>query len=198
MKRLLILLVLFFAGSAFATDYLIEDGDDFGELDLLDYDTLLMTGGTGHDLNIGGWSTGIIEDTDPLNIAETEGGIWEIKTAAYSELTINGGEFYEIVVGQYSTMNLHGGDIFGSLMVNHTTAWVHIFGYGFNNDPFTGSPLTGFWADDTPFSINLVDSTISTYDQIIFHEIPEPATLLLLGLGGLALRKRRRRPERYY
>ncbi|RKY11554.1 MAG: hypothetical protein DRP65_03905 [Planctomycetota bacterium] len=191
MKHLIILSVLFFAGSAFATDYLIEDGDVFGVLSLYDYDTLLMTGGTGHDLGLGGWSTGTIEDTDPLNIAETEGGIWEMSVAAYSELTINGGEFYEIVGGQYSTINLHGGDIFGSLMVEHTTTWVNIFGYGFNNDPFPGSPLTGFWADDTPFSINLVDSAISTYDQLIFHEIPEPATLLLFGLGGLLLRKKR-------
>jgi len=191
MKRLLILLVLFFAGSAFATDYLIEDGDNFWGLELRDYDTLLITGGTGHDLNIGGWSTGIIEDTDPLNIAQGNGGIWEIKTASYSELTINGGEFYEIVVGQESTLDLYGGQIFGTLMVDHTTAWVNIYGYDFNNDPFMGSPLTGFWADDTPFSINLVDDPISTYDQIIFHEIPEPATAALFGLGFLLLRKRK-------
>jgi hypothetical protein len=77
------------------------------------------------------------------------------------------------------------------LTIFDDTSWVHIYGYGFNNDPFTGSPLIGFWADATPFSINLVDSTITTYDQIVFHIIPEPATLLLLGLGGLAFRKRR-------
>jgi len=191
MKRLIVLSVLLFSGSAFATDYLIEDGDHFGVLSLYDYDTFFMTGGTGHDLGLGGWSTGIIEDTDPLNIAQGDGGIWEMSVSGYSELTINGGEFYEIDCDDYSTLNLHGGQIFGSLMVEHTTTWVNIFGYGFNNDPFLGSPLTGFWADDTPFSINLVDSAISTYDQIIFHEIPEPATLLLFGLGGLALRKRR-------
>jgi len=191
MKRLIVLSVLIFAGSAFATDYLIEDGDVFGVLSLYDYDTFLMTGGTGHDLGLGGWSTGIIEDTDPLNIGQGDGGIWEMSVSGHSELTINGGEFYEIDCDNYSTLNLHGGQIFGSLMVEHTTTWVNIFGYGFNNDPFTGSPLTGFWADATPFSINLVDSTISTYDQLIFHEIPEPATLLLFGLGGLALRKRR-------
>ena len=76
-------------------------------------------------------------------------------------------------------------------MVEHTTTWVHIYGYDFNNDPYTGSPLTGFWAGGTPFSINLVDSTISTYDQIVFHA-PEPASMILFGLGGLFLRKRKR------
>ena len=195
MKRLILLtisiLVLF--SSASYADYLIlvEDGDDFGVLSLFDYDTLLMTGGTGHDLGLGGWSTGIIEDTDPLNIPETSGGIWEMTVSGHSELTINGGEFYEIVCDDYSTLNLHGGQIFGSLEIEHITTWVHIYGYDFNNDPFLGSPLTGYWADDTAFSINLVDDTISTYDQIIFHEIPEPVSILLFGLGAFVLRKKR-------
>ena len=187
----IVAILIIFASPLFAIDYLIEDGDDFGGLDLRDYDTLLMTGGTAHYLNMGGWSTGIIDDTDPLNIAQGDGGIWELDTASYSELTINGGEFYELGAHGESIVNLHGGQIFGSLTVFNSTAWVNIYGYGFNNDPFIGSPLTGFWADATPFSMNLVDSTISTYDQIVFHEIPEPATLLLFGLGGLALRKRR-------
>jgi hypothetical protein len=195
MKKIIVILMLFvIATGAWAVDYEVTWGDDFGVLDLIgtmeNPDTLLMTGGTGHDLGVAAWSTAIIYDTDPINISETAGGIWEVKTSSYGELTINGGEFYEIVVGQESTLDLHGGQIFGSLMVDHTTAWVNIYGYGFNNDPFIGSPLTGFWADNTPFSINLVDDTISTYDQLIFHEIPEPASLILLGLGGLMLRRR--------
>ena len=104
--------------------------------------------------------------------------------------TIEGGEIQYITCDDDSTLNLFGGQILGDLKVEDLTAWVHIYGYGFNNDPFPGSPLTGFWADDTAFSINLVDSTISTYDQIIFHEIPEPTTLTLLGLGICIIRKR--------
>jgi hypothetical protein len=187
----IVVILITFASPLFAIDYLIEDGDEFGVLSLFDYDTFLMTGGTGHDVDFGGWSTGTIENTDPLNIAETDGGIWEVDTYSYSELTINGGEFYELGAHGESIVNLHGGQILGDLTIYNDTSWVNIFGYGFNNDPFLGSPLTGFWADATPFSMNLVDSTISTYDQLIFHEIPEPATLLLFGLGGLALRKRR-------
>ena len=194
MKRLIIATVLIFSGSAFAAVYNIGPGDDFGVLSLYDYDTFLMTGGTGHDLGLGGWSTGTIEDTDPL-IDQYTGGIWEMSVSAYSELTINGGEFYEIVCDDYSTLNLHGGQIFGSLEIEHLTTWVHIYGYGFNNDPFPGSPLTGFWADDTAFSINLVDDTISTYDQIVFHEIPEPVSIMLFGLGGLLLRKKARKTK---
>jgi len=187
-KIILILMLLFFISqAAFATDYVVGPGDEFGNLGLVNYDTLLMTGGGGHSLVLTGWSTGTIEDTDPL-VGPYEGGIWRISVSAYGELTINGGEFYEIYCDDFSTLNLHGGQIFGSLTIEDFTSWVHIYGYGFNNDPFTGSPLTGFWADDTPFSINLVDDTIPTYNQIVFHIIPEPATLLLLGLGGLFLR----------
>jgi hypothetical protein len=133
------------------------------------------------------WSTATIEDTTPITVP-LETGVWHISVSAYSELTIEGGEFQFITTDDDSTLNLYGGQIFGDLTVEDLTAWVHIYGYGFNNDPFLGSPLTGFWADDTPFSINLVDDTISTYNQIIFHEIPEPATLLLFTLGGLLIR----------
>ena len=106
------------------------------------------------------------------------------------ELTISGGEINDLGGHSESIINLSGGQILGDLTVYNSTAWVHIYGYGFNNDPFLGSPLTGFWADDIAFSINLVDSTISTYDQIVFHEIPEPATLFLFTLGAIAIRRR--------
>jgi hypothetical protein len=192
MNKIIVIVMLFVMSSgAWAVDYEITWGDDNPGLDLFDYDTLLMTGGTAYYLNMGGWSTGIIEDTDPLNIAGGDGGIWEVEASSYSELTINDGEFYDLIANGYGTVNLHGGQIFGDLTIYNSTAWVHIFGYGFNNDPFLGSPLTGFWSGGTPFSINLVDDTISTYDQLIFHEIPEPASIILLGLGGLLLRKRK-------
>ena len=190
MKRLIILSVLILTCNAFATVYNIGPGDEFGSLTLVDTDTLLMTGGQGEDLFLTDWSTATIEDTNPI-IGELNGGIWEIATASYSELSISGGEINDLGVHHESIINLSGGQILGDLTVYNLTSWVHIFGYGFNNDPFGGSPLTGFWPDDTPFSINLVDSTISTYDQIIFHEIPEPASLLLFGLGGFVLRKKR-------
>jgi hypothetical protein len=138
---------------------------------------------------MGDWSTATIEDTAPL-IGPYNGGIWQLNTHSYSELTVEGGEIQYLEAHHESLINLFGGQILGDLTVFHDTAWVHIYGYGFNNDPFLGSPLTGFWADDTAFSINLVDDTISTYDQIIFHEIPEPATLLLLGLGAITIRRR--------
>ncbi len=189
MKRLIILSILILSGSAFAAVYNIGPGDEFGSLTLVDTDTLLMTGGEGEELTLGDWSTASIEDTNPL-IGPNDGGIWDLNTYGYSELSISGGEINDLGGHDYSTINLSGGQILGDLIVYAPTTWIHIFGYDFNNNPFGGSPLTGFWADDTAFSINLVDSTISTYDQIVFHIIPEPATLILLALGAFVLRKK--------
>jgi len=188
MRRLILLLMLFVMSlPVWAADYYFGPGDEFGSLSLYDYDTLLMAGGEGHTLNVAGWSTATIEDTNPI-IGEGDGGIWELGTYDYGELTILGGEINDLGGHHESLIYLFGGQILGSLTVYNETSWVHIYGYGFNNDPFLGSPLTGFWADDTAFSINLVDDTISTYDQIIFHEIPEPASIVLLGLGMCLLR----------
>jgi len=60
------------------------------------------------------------------------------------------------------------------------------YGYGFVN---------GEWEDHTHFSIDLSGS--DTYSRVILHEIPEPATLLLLALGGLLSRNRLRKADNF-
>ena len=189
MKKIILLLMLFLISQAtWATAYVVGPGDEFGNWIIDDYDTFLMTGGQGEDLSFSDWSTGTINDTDPI-IGEMDGGIWEVTTYSYSELTINGGEINDLESYHESLIHIYGGQILGDLTVYNSTAWVHIYGYDFGG---SSSVVTGFWADNTPFSINLVDDGISTYNQIVFHIIPEPATLLMLGLGGLVLRNKNR------
>jgi len=53
--------------------------------------------------------------------------------------------------------------------------------------------VTGSWADWSPFQINL--DTASTHMHIGLVEIPEPATLSLLALGGLAMIRQRKRRD---
>jgi hypothetical protein len=65
-----------------------------------------------------------------------------------------------------------------------------------------GNPITGIIVDEILFhcekagdgAINLYSTdwvTPTLIDSVIIHQIPEPATICLLGLGGLLLRRRK-------
>ena len=94
-----------------------------------------------------------------------------------------------------STIDISGGMITDWLYATDRSV-VNIYGYGFDYDPYggrwNGGELTGFWMDDSPFTIELLDNVAvdSTYYDHI-NLVPEPATLSLLLLGGLAGRRRR-------
>jgi len=197
------MLVVVSGGRLKATHHLIEDGDHFGHLLLDNEDTLLMTGGEGEELSLLVSSVATIENTNPL-IGENNGGIWDVSVSSSSIFNLNGGEINRIRTWWYGTINMTGGDVLETTLNNYSSlnlsggqvgqltiasdeSWAILDGYGFS-DYVPGNPITGYWHDDTAFSIDLVDDGISTYDQIIF--IPEPVSVLLLGIGGLILRKR--------
>lgn len=97
----------------------------------------------------------------------------------------------DIVGANYSgTLNLYGGIVNDSLGASGEST-VNLYGYSFYYDPtagsFDGGQLTGFWLDDTPFTIDLYGA--GTYSHI--NLVPEPSTLLLFGLGILGLRRKR-------
>lgn len=63
---------------------------------------------------------------------------------------------------------------------------INIYGYGFDYD-VTNQILSGYLQDNNYFQIGEVNE----FEYTSFNLIPEPATLLLFGLGGLLLRKQK-------
>ena len=140
--------------------------------------------------NITFFEDGVIQDGDVYDVV----GIFD-----HATVDMFGGNVGLIEAWNYSTVNLYGGIISDYLLAyGDDSLTVNIYGYGFEYDPlagdYRGGQLTGFWLDDTPFSIDLYyDDTpggaiIDTYPHIVL--IPEPTTILLLTLGGLILKKR--------
>ncbi|NLW83224.1 MAG: PEP-CTERM sorting domain-containing protein [Phycisphaerae bacterium] len=178
--------------------YVITDGMDFGGRNLGSGQSLLMTGGGGHTLDLGYDSFAIIQGTAPYNQdVYPSGGIERISVAGYAHLDFLGGEVYEIGVGSYGTATLSGGAIqrlrtTQVVVYGQIEPYVTLYHKGYEHDELTNM-LIGFWADGSPFAIQLVDvpNYTPTIDNINFVYIPEPATLLLLGLGGLLIRRKK-------
>ena len=113
--------------------------------------------------------------------------------AGISTLNYYGGETVAISIYNDASAVLEGGRIdyiasHQNLGLPHIEMIVNE--YNFNT---SSKMLTGLWADNSAFSIELVDQT--GYDPVInnitFTVVPEPATLLLISVGAIVLRKRR-------
>jgi hypothetical protein len=165
-------------------------------------ESLLMieNGGGGDSFDMWDNSLALIQGTSTLG--QGTGGIWHVGLFENSTIIISGGEVHEIAIHNNATARLTGGLIQQIWSSQYTTFGPHITivysgtlptvqkisGYDF---------LVGNWGNGDPFSIYLSEVPADNYGydpaitNIRFELIPEPATVFLLSLGGLFIRRKK-------
>lgn len=196
--RPLFVTLLFMCGlsiSAFGGyDYTISSGY-YGDTTIENSKTLLMTGGGITRLTAMGYNLLDIKNTTPY--VPFSGGIGTLVLGSSSQLVMSGGEINWVDINGSGTAILSGGQI--NTLRNYNLQpiddkLVEIICKEYDYDSQT-QILTGTWGDGSAFNIKLSDSAqytfTPTYDVIKFTVIPEPATMLLLGLGGVLIHRRK-------
>jgi hypothetical protein len=166
----------------------ISGAGEGGELYAYDTSTVNLSSGAVNRIqawdssivNISGGYVGLLYGTHGSNTMNISGGYVDT-ILAYSAITVNvsGGSISHLQAWNSSTTVLHGYDF-------QATDGLSLIG-----DTVLGTGLlTGKWFDGTPWAMNIL--THEATATILAVDVPEPATLALLCLGGLALLRRRK------
>jgi hypothetical protein len=194
MKKIVLgLLVLVFAAPSFATIYTINSGY-FGAKTIEYGDTLIMTGGGGYSLRGEDYSILYIKNTSsPVVVGYS--GIGSLVMTNHGQLYFSGGDVYQLDMRNYATAILNGGNIdelrgfYTSADVSHITIVCDTYQLAYTGSLVTN--ISGTWRNGSEFDIDLKNQSgyTSVFSNITI--VPEPATMLLLGAGGLLLRRKR-------
>jgi hypothetical protein len=197
---LYILFVCLFICPTYATYYEITTNIYTPGLTLQTGDSLYMTNGGFDSLTLRGYSTAIIEGTAALE--EGAGGIWYLGIADNSHLEMSGGQVNQLTMNNNATARLTGGLIQQIWSYQYTGTFGPHITLVYSGELSTiqtiyGLPhLVGQWGNGDPFAIYLSEVPANNYGydpaitNIRFELIPEPASLALLALGSLLIRKR--------
>jgi hypothetical protein len=134
------------------------------------------------------------------------GGIWDIVLKNNSHLDYYGGQTEELTIRNNATANLYGGRIdaitsfqnifwmYGEPTGQHINLYCQP-GWSWLTDSAQNKVgITGLWMDGKPFTIQFQDRTSLGFGPVwanINVIVPEPASIMLLALGGFLIKKRK-------
>lgn len=180
-------------------DRIISSGEYVGGLNWHS-GSLLVDGGGVLLLEVGNSSYIEVRSTSiPVNDNWLGYGIRDLYLFNSSQLLFSGGTTRVVAIGNNATSILKGGSItyLKSMQFTETLGvgpHIELYcqpGYSWiENNPMLG--IQGNWMDGSPFRIEFIND--STYDPVYTNInviIPDPATLLLFGLGGLLIRRKK-------
>lgn len=167
--------------------------------------SLLVDGGGGDRIEVLNYAQIEVRSTSmPLGL--DKGGIMDITLKNFSQLSYFGGLTGNLIIRQNSIADLHGGQIdyitsfqnvfwmYGEPTGQHINLYCQT-GWSWLTDGAQNKVgITGLWMDNTPFTIQFQDRTSLGFDPVwanINVIVPEPASIMLLALGGLLIKKRK-------
>jgi hypothetical protein len=165
---------------------------------------LIIAGGGADVIDVVNGRLEVRSTSIPINGDFDTGGIWDIALFGSSHLDYLLGITDLLTIDGYATADLYGGRI-DAINSMQYIGWRYGRWYGDPHIDIYAQPgwswiysgqqekigITGLWQDNTPFSIELINDP--DYDPTWMNInviVPEPATLCLISLGGLLIRKR--------
>ncbi len=158
----------------------INDGDYWNNVNIYGNDTIV-------DMFYDAWVLNVTTHNE--STFNVYGGMIDglLTSSDSSFINIDDGDFGTITVEEFGTVDIHSGVINA---LSATGGSINLYAYDITHDPaggqFSQGALMGrYYSDDTFFVYDLHEGAYS-YITVV----PEPATLLLFGLGGLMVRER--------
>ncbi len=199
MKKIVWLVIICFMSAANA-GVLDDDKLTAGEygffVEIGNHNSLIVDGGGSNSITMNDNSHLEVLSTS-LPLSSGTKGVWSIYMNDYSTLNFSGGASNIIAMKKNATALLTGGQInnISSYQVVNDNPHITIVcqkDYRLAYENNIPKILYGNWLDGTPFEINFINinGLEPVFDNVKI--IPEPASMLLLGLGGVLINKRRR------